>query len=165
MSNVVNIRPSDVEPLIDRITSNDDFVFSVTCQRRRDLALKYPPVNNLSYGKDAHVGDSSDVATRQHVKGSRRRIILQRKGDIRTMVVKGKHNGKPMKHWVSKGGKLPYNPKDKGLKLVAGMYSDAAKDMGTGKRIGRHGDWRPWANICLRTVSVIVHDGVKYVVR
>ena len=162
---VVTIRPDDAEALIDRITANDNFIFSVTCQRRTDLTLKYPPLRDMDRGKDAYVGDHSLLDSREYVKGSRQKIILQPKGTIRTMIVKGKHNGQSMKHWESKGGRLPYNPKNKGLKLVAGMYNDASKDMGTGTRVGRHGDWRPWAMICLRTVSCIVHNNVTYIVR
>ena len=160
----VKIPRKNVSRLIDDITSSTDFIFSVTCQRRGNLYLKYEPTGQYDQGKDVREGDCSDAITREFIKGKGPRILLQPKGSERTMVVKSKKGNKPLKHWNPVGGKLPYTPKDKDLKLVVGMYCDAPKDFGTGRRIGRHGNWRPWCNICLRTVSRIIHNKTEYII-
>lgn len=156
------VNRADLGAFLRRITVNPKYIFSVVCRRRGDLLMKYPPVNDLARGKDCHVGDHSDLTTRQFVCGGRKRIVLQRKGTERSMVVKNKTDNQPMKHWQPRGGALKYRPADRGLFLVAGMYNDDAADYGTGKRIGRHGEWRPWAHICLRTTSLVRYDHVDY---
>ncbi len=160
-----NVNRADLPGFLRYITTNPEYIFSVECRRRGDLLMKYPPVDDLASGLDCHVGDHSDLATCRFVCGSHRRIVLQRKGTLRQMTVKRKVTNAPMKHWVSKGGRLPYDLARKGLMLVAGMYNDASHDFGTGTRLGRHGEWRPWAMICLQTTSLVRYDGVDYRIR
>lgn len=162
---VVEVLRADLGGLLDRITVNPTYIFSVVCRRRTNLLLKYTPVNDLARGKDCHVGDHSDLATRQFVCGGRKRIVLQRAGTLRKMIVKRKTNDTPTKHWEPKGGRLAFDSAKRGLRLVAGMYNDAEKDVGLGKMIGRHGDWRPWAFICLRTTTELTYNGTNYRVR
>lgn len=162
---IVEVPRAELGGLLDRITVNPEYIFSVVCRRRGDLFQKYPPVNDLARGKDCHVGDHSDMATRQFVQGSRRvadKIVLQPAGTLRKMIVKRKVTDAPTKHWQPKGGRLAFDPAERGLRLVAGMYNDATKDVGLGKMIGRHGDWRPWAFICLRTTTELTYAGTDY---
>lgn len=161
---IVHVDRANLPDFLRRITGNPEYIFSVVCRRRGDLHMKYPPVNDLARGLDCHVGDYSDLATRRFVCGGRRRIVLQARGTERQMTVKRKVTDGAMKHWVSKGRRLPFDPARKGLMLVAGMYNDAPKNFGTGKLIGRHGEWRPWAMIDLRTTSLVRYDGVDFVV-
>lgn len=158
------ISRDNLKTFLDAITANPTFIFSVDCNRRNDLFLRYPPIDILTNGKMAYVGDASDIATRQYVKGSKEKIVLQPAGQLRTMIVKGKNDNRPMKHWQSKGGQLGYNPADHNLYLVAGMYSDQKQNFGTGKRIGRHGQWRSFCMICLDGVHAIRYEGIEYLV-
>jgi hypothetical protein len=96
---------------------------------------------------------------------SHTKIILEEKGTYRLMLCKRKLTDAPMKHWRPKpGGKPRYNPAHHGLFQVAGMYNDLLKEQpnGTGRRQGRYGGWRPWAQICLRTVRIIRNKGLIY---
>ena len=162
---VIEVNRNELPDLLNRITVNPEYIFSATCQRRTPLYMTYPPVNDLTKGETVHIGDKTSVITRFFIRGGRQRIMLQSKGTERKMIVKRKVNNSPTKHWQSSGGQLSFNPADKGLMLVAGMYNDSAKDMGCGKMVGRHGDWRPWAFICLRTTSEVTYNGIDYRVR
>ncbi len=159
----VTIRRAQLRPLLDRITNNPTYIFRVECKRRTDLFLTYPPRHDLeSDGGAVHVGDHSIVANRQFIKGSRRRIVLQPKGTVRTMTVKRKTNADPTKHWQSKGKELRFDPAAKGLYLVYAMYRDQMQDFGTGRRFSRHGQYRSWCFIDLRTTSRLRYSGVEY---
>ena len=92
------------------------------------------------------------------------KTILEPKGTFRRMLCKRKLTDAPMKHWSPKpDGKRNYDPADHDLFQVAGMYNDNEKAQPTGgKRIGRFGQWRPWAQICLRTIREIKNNGIVY---
>jgi hypothetical protein len=108
--------------------------------------------------------DPQDDATREkHLKGRspvflRRggaKIVLQDVGTYRWMVVKNydpEARNDTKHHKFTEDGELRYNPADKNLYLVRGMYNDAEKPDGM---IGRFGQWRPWAQICLDSVTVV----------
>lgn len=164
MALVKHIRRSGLRRFLDRLTVNPEHIFSVVCERRTPLYLRYEPANNLATGKLAYAGDCSNLRTHRLRRTTTTKIILQEAGTLRTMIAKRKTDAKPMKHWRSKGGRLPFDPATKGLYLVTGMYNDSVKDMGTGARIGRHGAWRPWCLIDLNTTRHIKYDGVDYVV-
>lgn len=158
-------------------------IFSVFVARRTPLYLRYAPVNDLQNGPLCRVGDhcelrdrgrnvvrdtrgmiyDMDPGTEAHEVGrspvflrrGAEKIILQDVGTFRWMVVKNhdpeaRHDTKH--HRYVEGGALPYNPADHNLYLVRGMYSDAVKGDG---RIGRFGQWRPWAQICLDSVTIV----------
>ena len=175
------IERNQVSTYIDNICRKPSFIFSVTCKRRTNLDLRYPPVDLLHNGPLAYVGDASRIVDRKQVRycdcvtdewveiavnsrkckncGKKRmKVVLEEAGTLRKMIVRGKSNIKDMKHWESKGGSLAFDPAEHGLKLVAGMYNDAPKH----GRIGRHGQWRCWAMICLRTIQTIRHLGETY---
>ena len=92
------------------------------------------------------------------------KTILEPKGTFRRMLCKRKLTDAPTKHWAPKpDGKRNYNPADHDLFQVAGMYNDNEKAQPTGgKRIGRFGQWRPWAQVCLRTIRLIRNKGIDY---
>lgn len=165
MATIRHIRRANLRRVLDRLTTPRQFIFSVVCQRRRPLYLRYEPKDQYTNGALAHVGDRSLLHFRTFVKGSKRKIELQPAGMLRTVVVKRKTNLEPMKHWRSKGGELPFDPASRGLYLVAGVYSDQPKDYGTGTRPGRHGQWRPWVLLDLLTTVEVRHNGVRYVCR
>jgi len=161
----ITIRRTALRPLLDRITTHPTFVFSVTCKRRTDLFLSYPPRRDLQkHGGDCHVGDRSDLRTRRFIQGSRQRIILQPKGTLRTMIVKRKTDIEPTKHWRSSGGTLSFDPIRKGLYLVYAMYRDRVQDFGAGRRYSRHGQHRAWCFIDLFTTTRLRYNGVDYAV-
>lgn len=174
MPNTTVIDRNQVSSVIDEICKSPTFIFSVTCERRTDLYLRYDPRDRFTNGPLTFAGDASRLADHEQVRfcecgtelpstsrkckecgAKREKIILEAAGTLRRMIVKGKHDDQPMKHWKSKGGELAFNPAEKGLKLVAGMYQDRPSNQGCGKRIGRHGQWRSWAFICLHTVQTI----------
>lgn len=193
------ISRDQVGAVIDNITKHPTFIFSVVCERRTDLELRYPPLDRFTNGPLAYIGDASRLDDRERVRfcdcggnelqhatpwhtpdwwveltatsrkckrcgAKREKIVLEDAGTARRMIVKGKNNDKETKHWKSKGGTLSFDPAAKGLKLVAGMYQDRACNHGTGKREGRHGQWRSWAFICLRSVSIIKWMGQVFIV-
>lgn len=158
------VRRQELRPLLDRITVNPEHIFSVECRRRRPLYLRYEPIGQYNQGRMAYCGDHSVLATRRFVRVGRRPIVLEPANMLRKMIVKRKVNDLPMKHWMPVGGTLPYNPEDYGLYLVAGMYNDSPKNFGTGKRIGRHGDWRPFCFIDLLTTTRVLYDGTEFLV-
>ena len=96
------------------------------------------------------------------------KVILEAKGTFRKMLCKRKRNDAPMKHWTGPkpDAQRNYDPAAHDLFVAAGMYNDRAKTQpnGTGKRIGRYGQWRPWLQICLRTIRDIQNKGIKYLV-
>ena len=102
----------------------------------------------------------------KHCGEKRTKVVLEEAGTLRKMVVKGKNTAESTKHWeATPGGRLAFDPAEHDLKLVAGMYRDAPTNQGTGKRIGRHGQWRSWCLICLRTIQSIRYCGETYLVR
>ena len=153
-----------VRTFLDAITARPTYIFSVVCNRRTDLYLRYPPIDQYRNGPLAYKGDHSRLADRMYVKGSKEKIILEPAGLARKMIVIGKRDARPTKHWRSKGGELAFNPIERGLYLVAGFYSDAKHNYGTGRRIGRHGQWRPFCMVDMETTHRIVYEGVEYVV-
>jgi len=162
MPQVVNIPRANLKDLLDRITVHPEYIFSVTCNRRRHLYLRYPPINDFQNGPFAHQGDRSNLFNRRFIQGSNHKIVLEPAGATRTMIVKRKTNDNPMKHWQSQGGQLAFDPTELDLYLVAGIYNDEPKNYGAGKRIGRHGSWRPWCLIDLRTTRLVKYSGVDY---
>ena len=168
------IRRAELRARLEEMTRDPELIFSVFCKRRNDVYLRYPPTTMEGQGKLAYVGDHTDLATGRFVGGKRgsQKIILQPAGSIRRMLVKrkfpnpetGEHT--PLKHWTPKGGRLAFDPKEKGLfGPVAGMYNDAEKEQPSGgRRIGRLGDWRPWCFIALEGVTAIQNKGETYAV-
>jgi len=153
------IRRSQVRSLIGEITKTGR-TFAVECARRTDLFMQYPPTDQFTNGDYCRVGDCSDINTRELIRGGRKRVVLEEKGTVRWMQLT-KATNKPSKHWVSKGGKLSFDPKQKQLIHVKGFYNDEMKSDG---RKARKGQWRPWAFICERTVSSIKANGQEITV-
>lgn len=84
------------------------------------------------------------------------KIILEAKGKGRWMLIKNWAKDQPQKatkHWQPKGEELRFNPADHDLFMVQGMYND---------KVRRYGQWRPWAMICLRSITTIRILGVEY---
>lgn len=179
---MILVNRRNLATLLRTICQNPTYAFSVVCQRREDLPLRYEPIDRVTQGALVYVGDATSLRGGENVRvcpncwiesrassrkcracgDKREKIILESAGTLRKMIVKGKNNNNSTKHWDSKGGTLPFNPADHDLFLVSGMYNDAASDYGTGRRIGRHGSWRPWAMICLRTTEQIKYSGEVY---
>lgn len=176
---VTIVRRADLRDLLETITKDPEQIFGVFCKRRTDVYLRYPPEGNEGQGRLAYAGDHSiwmpgHPDHRKTVYGKRgsEKIILQPAGSIRHMLCKrkfpdaetGEHT--PMKHWTPKGGRMPYDPKEKGLfGPVAGMYNDNEKTQPAGgKRMGRFGQWRPWTMIALEGVTTIQNKGETYAV-
>jgi len=160
------IRRDEIKAVFDRLVASGQ-IFSVECPRRTDLLLTYRPHRNLSkHGGHAHVGDHCELSTRRFVQGSNRRIILQPKGTLRTMRVRGKTDNEPTKHWrPTPGGTLPFNPIEKGLYLVYAMYPDQEQDLGAGKRYSRHDQHRSWCFVDMKTVERIRVQGRVFEVK
>lgn len=152
---------ADVERLLEGITASGQ-TFSAACRRRTALNLRYEPTEQYKGGRLAYDGDCTDMVTRQFHTAGRggKKIELEPVGFLRWMQLT-KKSINPSKHWVSKGGKLAFDPAEKGLYHVKGFYSDSTKADG---RKARKGDWRAWAFICLRTVELIRANGQEYVV-
>lgn len=107
--------------------------------------------------------DPQDETTREkHLRGRspiflRRgpKIVLEDVGTYRWMIVKNhdpETRNDTKHHQYVDGGELNYDPAEKNLYLVRGMYNDGVKADG---RIGRYGQWRPWAQICLDSVTLV----------
>lgn len=83
------------------------------------------------------------------------KIILEDVGTFRWMVVKNydpEARRDSKHHQYSEDGELRYDPEAKALYLVRGMYNDEVKSDG---RIGRYGQWRPFAQICLKSCVLV----------
>ena len=154
---------ADVGRLLEGITASGQ-TFSAACRRRTALNLRYEPTEQYKGGQLAYAGDRTDLATRQFHTAGRGgiKIELEPVGLLRWMqLTKKSHN--ESKHWKPKpGGSLAFDPAERGLFHVKGFYTDKTK-VADG-RIARHGDWRAWAFICLRTVESIKAHGQEYVV-
>lgn len=179
---MILINRRNLPTLLRTICQKPAYAFSVVCERREDLPLRYPPVDRFTNGPLVYAGDATSLRDGESVRvcpncgvesrqtarkcracGEKRaKIILEAAGTLRRMIVKGKNDNNPTKHWESKGGQLPFNPAEHDLYLVAGMYADQNQDFGTGKRMGRHGQWRSWCFICLRTTELIKYSGETY---
>lgn len=158
--------------------------FSAYAYRRQPLELRYPPVDQYHNGPLCRDGDHSRLddprGTIRDCKGrlfqldgagpkdsvfTRRtgaKIILEDIGTGRWMVLKNYAKDAPpkaTKHWVPKGATLNYNPADYGLFLFKGAYNDLRKANG---RIARHGQWRPFTMLDLRSLTLIRCRGVEY---
>ncbi len=153
---------ADVGRLLEGITASGQ-TFSAACRRRTALNLRYEPTEQYKGGRLAYDGDCTDLVTRQFHTAGRggKKIELEPVGILRWMQLT-KPTIKPSKHWESKGGKLAFDPKERGLFHVKGFYNDSTKVVDG--RIARHGDWRAWAFICLRTIERIKAHGQEYVV-
>ena len=153
---------ADVGRLLEGITASGQ-TFSAACRRRTALNLRYEPTEQYKGGRLAYVGDRTDLVTRQFHTAGRggKKIELEPVGMLRWMQLT-KKSSNPSKHWISKGGTLAFDPAERGLFHVKGFYNDSTK-VADG-RIARHGDWRAWAFICLRTVESIKAHGQEYVV-
>lgn len=152
-------------------------IFSVLVARREPLYLRYPPIDQYTNGPFVRVGDfnfvtdkgqkiirngervfSSDVTAAQTPIYRRKgeKILLEPEGAYRWMVVKNWARGEThqgTRHWRPKGGSLGFNPIDHDLFLVMGMYNDTVR---------RHGQWRPFAMICLRSCLKVRVGGHEY---
>lgn len=83
------------------------------------------------------------------------KVILEDVGTYRWMVVKNydpEQRNDTKHHKFVEGGKLNYDPAERELYQVRGMYTDSEKADG---RIGRYDQWRPWAQICLRSCTIV----------
>jgi len=166
------IRRTEVKTLLEQVTKDPEQIFSVLCERRNAVHLRYEPEGMEGEGKLAYVGDYSLVATRQFVGGKRgsEKIELQPAGSVRLMLCKrkfpdaetGEHT--PMKHWTPKGGRCRVNAEEHNLfGPVAGMYNDREKMQPNGQvMMGRLGQWRPWVFIALEGVKEIHNKGEVY---
>lgn len=74
-------------------------------------------------------------------------------------------SGLPMDDYLIERARLRFNPERLGLYPVVGMYPDEVRDFGTGARLSRHGQWRSWAMIDLRTTRRIRYANTEYVVQ
>lgn len=159
-------------------------IFSVLSHRRTPLFLRYDPVDDFTNGPLCRVGDHCRMEDRgqgiiRDEKGrpfdlegaGPRAAITRRKGEKieiegigheRWQVIKNWAKDEELqatKHHIPKGGSLNFNPADHDLFLVRGMYNDLMKSNG---RIGRHGQWRPFCMLCLRSMTIIRCMGVEY---
>ncbi len=158
--------------------------FSAYAYRRTPLELRYDPVNQLDNGPLCRVGDHSNVddprGTIRDAKDRlfqldgatpgdpiyRRRtgekITLEEIGTGRWMVLKNyakDERPKATKHWQPQGRALNYDASEHGLFLFQGAYNDLRKSNG---RIGRHGQWRPFTMLDMRSLTHIRCRGVEY---
>jgi len=158
---MTTVKRDDVRRLLESITASGQ-TFAAACRRRTALYLRYEPTEQYKGGRLAYNGDHTDLTTRElHTAGRGGvKIVLEAAGLLRWMQLT-KPTIKPSKHWESKGGTLAFDPTERGLFHVKGFYNDTTKVDG---RIARHGDWRAWAFICLRTVERIKAHGQEYVV-
>ncbi len=93
------------------------------------------------------------------------KVVIEPAGTIRWMQVKqwDHDNPRPTKHWTPKDGWLNYNPLNHDLFLLQGFYNDQIKTQPNGQiMVGRYGQWRPFANLCLRGVTIIRALGVEW---
>ena len=158
-------------------------IFSVYSHRRTPLELRYPPVDDFTNGPLCRVGDHSLMTDRgegiiRDAKGRSfdlegagpKAPIVRRRGEKieiegigagRWQVIKNwakDEDLKATKHHQPKGGSLHFNPADHDLFMVRGMYNDAEKN----GRIGRYGSWRPFAMLCMRSITTIRCDKTEF---
>ncbi len=146
---IETVNRADVRDLLDRITVDPQRIFGALGPRRTALHARYTPTTPTGRGALAYMGDCSDLATRDRVRTSRTKIELQAAGTLRLQTCKRKTTNAAMKHWApTRGGRLAFDPKKKGLYHVAGMYNDM-------QALARGGEWRPWCFIDLETVREI----------
>ncbi len=169
-------------------------IFSVKSARRTPLYLRYPPVSDTQNGPLVRDGDycrledkgreiirdkngniyemnPTGIMRERHLQGRspvflRRgnKIILEDVGTFRWMVVKNydpNQRNDTKHHRFVLGGRSFIEPDKYDLFLVRGMYNDMVKSDG---RIGRHGQWRPFAQVCLRSTVEIKVDGHRYII-
>ena len=156
--------------------------FSCYAYRRQPLELRYDPMNDLQNGPLCRVGDHSlltdERGTIRNAKGELYRldgatardpiylrrgdkIVLEDIGTGRWMVLKNytkDESPKATKHWQPQGRALNYDPAAHDLFMTQGAYNDLRKN----GRIGRYGQWRPFAQICLRSLTIIRCRGIEY---
>lgn len=160
-------------------------IFSVYSHRRTPLYLRYDPVDDLTNGPLCRVGDHMLLTDRgqgiiRDSKGREfdlegagpRASIVRRRGEKieiegigagRWQVIKNwakDEELKATKHHQPKGGSLHFNPAEHDLFMVRGMYNDLLKS--TTGRIGRYGQWRPFAFVCLRSTTIIRVGGIEW---
>lgn len=175
------IRRQQLKGLLDFVTDRRPDgrplfpIFSVFVERRQPLFLRYNPVDQYTNGPYVRDGDHCNLADRGQngIRDDRgrwyefsndtnapifrrrgKKIIIEDAGVGRWMVVKNYDEtarNDTKHHQFKPDGRLNYDPAAHDLYLVRGMYSD----LPTNGRIGRYGQWRPWAQICLRSCSKV----------
>ena len=157
--------------------------FSCFAFRRTPLELRYDPIDQYNNGPLARVGDHSLIGDKDkgiirdmqgrvfQLRGTTPRdpiflrrgtkIILEDIGTGRWMILKNyaKEAPRPTKHWQPKGRSLRFNPREHDLFLFQGAYNDLRKSNG---RIGRHGQWRSFTTVCLRSLTTIRCRGIEW---